>query len=123
MGPEERKPLLAKDHAQVEAGDHGRTNGSINSYGQVIVDPDQEVQNVISDGHQQSYKRRWYILFLFSLLCFLQNLVWNTWSPLAESVGLALGWTNADVALQANWGCIVYIISAPFFSWLMDVKG
>lgn len=123
MGPDERKPLLAKDDGQVEAGDYGRTNGSINSYGQVIIDPDQEVQNVIAGCRQKSYKRRWYILFLFSLLCFLQNLVWNTWSPLAPSVAFALGWTNADVALQANWGCIMYLISAPFFSWLMDVKG
>lgn len=122
MGSEERKPLLAKDQDKEEHG--SRSNGSVNSYSQVAVDADQEVQNAfITGGLQQSYKRRWYILFLFSWVSFLQNTVWNTWSPLTESVILALGWTKADVAMQANWGCITYIISAPFFSWLMDVKG
>jgi hypothetical protein len=69
------------------------------------------------------YKRRWYILLVFSLLNIAQNAVWNTWNPLSQSVQIAFGWTLSDIALLTNWGCITYVISMPFFSWLMDVKG
>ena len=34
-----------------------------------------------------------------------------------------LGWTDADIALLTNWGPIAFVVSAPFFSWVMDVKG
>lgn len=69
------------------------------------------------------YGSRWWILLVFSLMSFGQNVIWNTWSPLDKSVALAFNWTTADVALQTNWGCITFVVFAPIFSWLMDVKG
>ena len=35
------------------------------------------------------YKRRWYILILFSALACHQCTVWNTWGPIASSVQAA----------------------------------
>ena len=70
------------------------------------------------------YKRRWYILILFSFTAFTQGATWNTWAPIADTVKAVLpGWTNADIGLLTNWGPIAYIITAVPFSWLMDVKG
>ena len=69
------------------------------------------------------YKRRWYILFLFTLLPATQNIIWGTWGPLTSSAEFAFGWDKGVIAFLANWGPITFILSSFFFSWLMDVKG
>ncbi|XP_077993120.1 solute carrier family 49 member 4 homolog [Glandiceps talaboti] len=75
-------------------------------------------------GGQGVYKRRWYILLLFSFTAFTQGLTWNTWGPIADTAKVVLpGWENSDIALLTNWGPITYIITAFVFSWLMDVRG
>ncbi|XP_072020912.1 solute carrier family 49 member 4-like [Amphiura filiformis] len=84
-------------------------NGSVNS---------EKIEEVY-----RTYWSRWYILILFSLVAFTQSGTWNTWGPIADTTKAVLGWTDADIALLTNWGPITYVISAPFFSWVMDVKG
>lgn len=69
------------------------------------------------------YKRRWYVLLVFSLVAAVQGGYWNTWGPIAASTEEAFGWDDADIALLSNWGPIAYIISAVFFAWVIDVKG
>ena len=69
------------------------------------------------------YGRRWYILLLFSLLCFNQGCMWNTWGPLSTSTEIVFNWTDTTTGLMNNWGCIGYFISSPFFAWVMDVRG
>ena len=88
------------------------TNSATHSY----KDPD-SADKVIT------YKRRWYILLMFSLLTGTQGGLWNTWGPLTESAQVAFGWGTGTIALQTNWGPIAYIISIVFFTWLIDVKG
>ncbi|XP_064597874.1 solute carrier family 49 member 4-like [Liolophura sinensis] len=69
------------------------------------------------------YKRRFYILFMFSMSALAQAAVWNTWGPVSQSAKQVFGWTDGDIALLANWGPISFIISLYPFSWIMDVKG
>lgn len=69
------------------------------------------------------YKRRYYILIVYSLLAFTQGALWNTWGPIAASSEDAFGWTDGDIALFANWGPISYIIATFILSWIVDVKG
>ena len=69
------------------------------------------------------YKRRWYILMIFSLISTTQGFVWSTWGPIATSANDAFGWTDADIALLAIWGPVCYILGAPLFSWLQNSKG
>ena len=69
------------------------------------------------------YHRRFYLLLLFALNGFIQGAIWNTWGPLTESTNIAFGWDDATIALFSNWGAIAYIVTAPLFPWLMDVKG
>lgn len=71
----------------------------------------------------RTFRRRWYVLLVFSAVTFAQGLIWNTWGPLAASGRLVFGWTGADVGLLANWGCVMYIVTCAFFSYLMDTKG
>ncbi|CAH1264533.1 DIRC2 [Branchiostoma lanceolatum] len=73
--------------------------------------------------HGRVYKRRWYILGLFSLLAATQCMVWNVWGPISDSAKFVFGWHDSDIALLTNWGPIAYIPLAVPFSWLMDVKG
>ncbi len=56
------------------------------------------------------YRRRWYILILFSLVAATQGGIWNTWGPIAASSECVFGWSDATVALMTNWGPITYII-------------
>lgn len=137
MESDERKPLLPKrqtsnlQHYEV-ANSHGSINNGamLTSDGMTVTnshtitnDASEQEEVEFKDTLQHVYRRRWYILMLFALMGFMQNISWNTWGPLSQSVKIAFGWTNADVALLTNWGCITYIISAAFYSWLMDVKG
>lgn len=131
MDDYEREPLISsadsRNHRNHAEQPHEIGSNSINTYGSTVVTHDE------NDGREKgdhrnvddvfSYKRRWYILFVFCFLAFLQNIVWNTWSPITESAFVAFKWTKTDIALQSNWGCITFIVSAFAFSWLMDVKG
>ncbi|XP_052078010.1 solute carrier family 49 member 4-like [Mytilus californianus] len=69
------------------------------------------------------YKRRWYVLLLFSLFAFTQGGLWNTWGPIADSSEDAFSLKDADIALLANWGPISYIVGAFASAWMVDNKG
>ncbi|XP_067687770.1 solute carrier family 49 member 4 homolog [Haliotis asinina] len=80
-------------------------------------------QQDISKKHIRLYKRRWYIVVLFSLLASVQMLVWNTWGPISHTAEAVFGWDDADISLLANWGPITFMITMPIFAWMMDTKG
>lgn len=65
------------------------------------------------------YGRRWYILALYSFICCWQCALWNTWSPIAQTMKAAYGWSNGVIALLANWGCITYLLLIIPLGWLM----
>jgi len=57
------------------------------------------------------YKRRWYILFLFSFLALFQCTIFNTWGPIVTSLPLVYtSWTEATIGLLANWCCIAFLV-------------
>lgn len=58
-----------------------------------------------------TYKRRWYILALFSLLAVLQDAIWNTWGPIDHTAKIAYGWSDDLIALLANYGSIMYVVA------------
>ncbi|XP_041056646.1 solute carrier family 49 member 4 isoform X1 [Carcharodon carcharias] len=68
------------------------------------------------------YRRRWLILAAFSLLGFVQGLLWNSWGPIQNSAKQALGFSTVDITLLVLWGPIGFL---PCFilMWLMDKKG
>ena len=80
------------------------------------------------------YKRRWYILLLFSAVAVLQgkqefcmitttnhclDTIWNTWGPIDHTAILLYGWNHELVALFANYGSILYIIGFLPMVWLL----
>ncbi|KAL8183148.1 UNVERIFIED_CONTAM: hypothetical protein K2H54_019917 [Gekko kuhli] len=68
------------------------------------------------------YGRRWLVLLLFSLLSFVQGLVWNTWGPIQSSARQAFAFSSMDIALLVFWGPIGFVPCFAFM-WLMDKKG
>ena len=71
----------------------------------------------------KSYKRRFYILLLFSVISFSQYCAWNTYGPIATTAKMVFDWTNTEIAFLASMDPITYLCSMFFFSWMMDVKG
>jgi len=122
MSCDEQEPLLSSVPC------HNVLNSSdIDSANSDVIDRNRQVAEALylpsAGGNLQIYSRRWYILMLFSLVNVMQSLMWNTWGPLAHSAEVAFGWSLDDIALLTNWGCMMYVVSMVFFSWLMDVKG
>ncbi|XP_067686586.1 solute carrier family 49 member 4 homolog [Haliotis asinina] len=76
-----------------------------------------------SKGDIRSYKRRWYVLVVFSYAALLQAAVWNCFGPVAQSAEAVFGWSDAEIGMLNNWGNIVYIVFMVPVAWLMDVKG
>ncbi|KAM3862496.1 solute carrier family 49 member 4 [Diretmus argenteus] len=72
--------------------------------------------------YSRVYARRWLVLTLFSLLGFMQGMVWNFWGPIQNSAAHAFGFTKPDIAILVLWGPVGFI---PWllFMWLMDKKG
>jgi len=68
-------------------------------------------------------KSRWYVLAICSGVAGLQGGYWNNFGPIAPTVKPFFGWEDADIALLANWGPIMFLLFAVPFTWLMDVKG
>lgn len=68
------------------------------------------------------YGRRWVVLTLFSVLSFLQGMVWNTWGPIQNSAKHAFDFSSTDIAVLVIWGPVGFF---PWllFVWLMDKKG
>lgn len=71
----------------------------------------------------KSYKRRFYILLLFSVIAFSQYCAWNTYGPIATTTKMVFGWTNTQIAFLASMDPITYLCTMQFFSWMMDEKG
>ncbi|XP_061174557.1 solute carrier family 49 member 4 homolog [Saccostrea echinata] len=71
----------------------------------------------------QTYERRWYVLAVFSMACFLQAAVWNTWGPITQSAEVVFGWEDSQIGMLANWGNIAYIFTVFPACYFMDTRG
>ncbi|VDI56415.1 MFS transporter, FLVCR family, disrupted in renal carcinoma protein 2 [Mytilus galloprovincialis] len=69
------------------------------------------------------YTRRWWVLAIFSLNCFMQAIIWNTWGPIAQSAKEVFGWDDGQLGMLPNWGNIGFIATVIFASYIMDEKG
>ena len=69
------------------------------------------------------YKRRWYILFVFTLTSIVSNLMWNTWGPIQRPCRVVFGWETWTVLLLSSFGSIGPILGFIPSTWLMDTKG
>ena len=69
------------------------------------------------------YKRRWYVLFVFTAEAFIFNMTWNTWGPIQEQFKAAYGWTDFNIIVLNLWAAIAFLATTFPLTWLMDSKG
>ena len=69
------------------------------------------------------YKQRWYLLFVFALLAFLQGGLCNVWTVIAQSAGAAFGWSNRMISLMQGWLFISFLVAMFPAAMFMDKKG
>ncbi|KAJ3592252.1 hypothetical protein NHX12_007380, partial [Muraenolepis orangiensis] len=101
----------------------GTTGSSSRSEREPLLAPAHAAESINQlPVYSRVYRRRWLVLMLFSLLGFMQGMVWNSWGPIQNSATLAFGFTKSDIAVLVLWGPVGYI---PWllFMWLMDNKG
>ena len=118
-----QEPLLKHEKTTVYDSIYPYPEVTINADGIPDVTVARERDDIVKSRETKLYKRRWYILFVFSMIAFVQGGIWNTWGPIAAASEEAFGWTDADIALYANWGPIAYLVATFPFAWLIDVKG
>lgn len=117
------EPLLKHEKTTVYDSIYPHPDVTINADGIPDVTVAREADDIVKSRETKLYKRRWYMLFVFSMIAFVQGGIWNTWGPIAAASEEAFGWTDADIALFANWGPIAYLVATFPFAWLIDVKG
>ena len=69
------------------------------------------------------YKRRWYILFVFTLTSIVSNFMWNTWGPIQRPCRVVFGWETWTILLLSSFGAIGPILGFIPSTWLMDTEG
>lgn len=76
-----------------------------------------------ADGQLQVYTRRWYVLTMFGMVNFTQNLVWNTWGPITQSAKAVFGWSDSQIGQFANMGNIAYLVTVFPVCYLIGKLG
>ncbi|TRY84837.1 hypothetical protein DNTS_002280 [Danionella cerebrum] len=87
-----------------------------------LLVPSQPATNSTQPVFSRVYGRRWFVLTMFSMLGFMQGLVWNTWGPIQNSAKHVFEFSPKDIALLVLWGPVGFL---PWllFMWIMDKKG
>lgn len=95
-------------------GDTAMVEDAVSSSGK--INPSEEVY--------QTYLTRFWILAVFSLIAFLQTIVWGTFGPITESALVAFPtWTEATIAAFPNWGPIIVVVFTIPMMWLTQKLG
>jgi FLVCR family MFS transporter len=71
----------------------------------------------------RSYRIRWWLLILASLVAGSQGGIWLLYGVIAEAVEPLYGWDDGTIALLSLWGPVGYLIAAWPTSWLLDACG
>jgi len=58
----------------------------------------------------KTYKRRWWILLVFSFNNCVQNAMYNTWPPVADALQIGFGWSDSFSAVMLLMYCTAGII-------------
>jgi FLVCR family MFS transporter len=91
----------------------------------IIGMSDSETMSLVSSGSSCTYRlypQRFYVLFVFFLLSFDQNLIWLTFSPIARNAEIYYGMSEATVDLLLNWQSILFIPCLPLAYILLNKK-
>jgi FLVCR family MFS transporter len=69
------------------------------------------------------YGRRWWLVFIFSMLGLGQSATWNFYSPIAGPMGNVYGWSDYLIAWIANTAGLTFFLSVSAWSMVLDTRG
>lgn len=115
----ESKPLLYDSDSDNTGAIYTETVAVIDDkcYQNVVINTDEALPRT------KVYKRRWYVLVVFSVCAMSQGGSWNIYGPISATTEDAFDWKDSDIALLAAWGPISSILSTFPFIWLIEKKG
>jgi len=113
---------IAGDGHSFQPSQYGTIDSSIQRVESVNDDPlCHSVSSCVPILHV--YRRRWWILLVYSLFAFMQGGLGNVWTVIAGSAEAVFGWTDKEVSLMQMWLYVTYLVSMFPFAWLIDQKG
>ncbi|XP_031549371.1 solute carrier family 49 member 4-like [Actinia tenebrosa] len=92
-------------------------------YSPLIESSETGSKDCLQADKYQLYKRRWYILSVYTAIVLICNLTLNTWAPISEPCKIIFGWENWQVIFIVNWTPLCMLVSAGPSIWMMDKKG
>jgi len=96
----------------------------INEKSPLIKSEESEVTYTSNDVQPlRTYKRRWYVLSLFTAVGLIGNLEWNTWGPISEPCQIVFKWGNWQILFLSAWAAIAIIMSSVLLTWILYKKG
>jgi hypothetical protein len=95
----------------------------VNSETVLDSNPKTPLLNGLDHSDIKVFKKRWYILGMFFLLCVGQGIIYNTWSPIQRTARAVFKWDAFMIDLMPALGCIGPCFTIIPLGWLMDVKG
>ncbi|KAF6199007.1 hypothetical protein GE061_007030 [Apolygus lucorum] len=80
--------------------------------------------SILISESEEDCSPEWYVLFLYCITSFCQVVVWNTWSPIANSALYAYpSWKESTIALLNNWSSITFLLFIMPSCWLLNSRG
>lgn len=103
--------------------ENGVIVNSIVQYNDCIKLMDEGIFLFLRKEKYKIYWWRWFVLGVFSMVCFLQVVIWNMWGFIIQFVEVVFGWEDSQIGMLVNWGNIVYIFIVFLVCYFMDIKG
>ena len=69
------------------------------------------------------YKRRWFILTLFTAANLFTNVLWNDWPPIQETCRLVFWWTDRSVLVIGILNSIGSLLALMPAAWIIKHQG
>lgn len=114
---------LESDASQPLLQNHPSTYQAINGDVTDLVEQENllETSQIVQTLHV--YKRRWYMLAVFSIVAFLQGALCSVWSVITPSVEEVFQWTDQDISLMQIWIYLAFLVVMFPMAIFVDMKG
>ncbi|XP_060075589.1 solute carrier family 49 member 4-like [Ylistrum balloti] len=80
-------------------------------------------ENQLLESPSRIYRARWWMLLLSSLHFLHQNVGFNTWGPIAQSVKRAFDWEDTTIVFILNMGRVGSVLYMCIGSYVFDKAG
>lgn len=121
--PADNESNLESDAGQPLLQNHPSTYQVINGDVNDLVEQENllETSQIVQTLHV--YKRRWYMLIVFSIVAFLQGALCSVWSVITPSVEEVFQWTDQDISLMQIWIYLAFLVVMFPMAIFVDMKG